>query len=132
MRSLIIAIMVAGVMPYVLTGIAKGGAFRARDNARTRDWQATLTGWRQRAYWAHLNAFEAFPLFAAAVLSALMFAPKHAHAPVLAWSFIGLRVAYGACFIGNWPRMRSLVWFLAVACALWLFGLAISGAGAGN
>lgn len=129
MRSLIIAIMVAGIMPYVLTGIAKVGAFRARDNARTREWQATLTGWRQRAYWAHLNAFEAFPLFAAAVLCVLMFAPTHAYAAPLAWSFIGLRIAYGACFIGNWPRLRSLVWFLALACSLALLGLAFRGAG---
>lgn len=141
MTGLILAIVVAGAMPYVLTGIAKVGAFRGRDNARTRDWQAEISGWRKRAHWAHLNAFEALPLFAAAVL-AVMIAANAAgngmdqaaqaakdtalsHALVAAWCFIGLRISYSVCYIGNLPRLRSTLWFAGIGCVLWLFYIAV-------
>eukprot|EP01035_Chromulina_nebulosa_P035064 gene35064-47116_t len=38
------------------------------DNAAPRVMLAKLDGWRQRANWAQLNGFEAFPPFAAAVI----------------------------------------------------------------
>ena len=125
MTSLLIAMFVAGTMPYALTAAAKLGAFRGRDNARTREWQQELTGWRKRAHWAHLNAFEAFPLFASAILALLVVAPAHPSAPVWAWAYVALRAGYSACYLGNWPRLRSAAWFLALACVTVLYYLAI-------
>lgn len=71
MAWLILAMLVAGGMPYGLTAVSKLGSFRLSDNGRTREWQDELVGWRKRAYWAHLNAFEAFPLFASAIVATL-------------------------------------------------------------
>jgi uncharacterized MAPEG superfamily protein len=96
-----VPLMIAAAMPSIFTAIAKVGAFTPRDNRETRNWQAQLTGWRQRAHWAHLNSFEAFPPFAAA------------------------RVAYGACYIADVAALRSLVWFAGMGCIATLFVTAL-------
>ena len=36
----------------------------------------------------------------------------------IAWAYIGLRLVYGALYIGDKPSMRSIVWFLCqISCA---------------
>jgi len=129
MQSLLYALLAAGLTPYLFTTLAKVGAFRLADNARTRAWQEGLTGWRQRAHWAQLNAFEAFPFFAAAVLSVMLLVPSLRHPRDVAWAFVGLRLLYGACYVGNWPRLRSTLWFASMLCVLALFSMAIHAAG---
>lgn len=121
MLHVTLPVLLAAVMPNLLTLIAKTGAFTARDNRETRAWQSTLTGWRQRAHWAHLNSYEAFPPFAAAVILSHLAAPQSAVAPVAAWGFIAARVAYAACYLADRAALRSLVWFLGVGCVVALF-----------
>lgn len=118
-------LIITGLMPFVLTGIAKAGAFNADDNRQTRNWQASLTGWRQRAHWAHQNAFEAFPLFAAAVLASHQAAPQSAVAPIAAWGFVVARVVYAACYLADLGAARSLVWMASVGCCIALFVTAL-------
>ena len=60
-------VLAAIMLPYIWVTVAKAGGF---DNAAPRDSLASLVGWRRRADWAHLNAFEAIPSFAAAVIIA--------------------------------------------------------------
>ena len=126
MHALVIPLAIAGLLPYVLTASSKIGAFSRADNARTREWQRTLAGWRQRAYWAQLNSFEGFPLFAAAVLTAMMLRPTDGTGLALAWGYVAARVAYSACYILHRPSLRSLVWLVGLACCLALFVLAAS------
>jgi len=111
-----VPLLLAGAMPFVLTAVAKVGAFTPKDNHETRNWQAHLTGWRQRAHWAHQNSFEAFPLFAASLLAAQAAAPASPVLPAAAWGFVAARVAYAACYIADVAALRSLVWFAGVAC----------------
>lgn len=124
MDAIIWPIAIAAVMPFVLTGIAKVGAFSLEDNRHTRAWQAQLTGYRARAHAAHQNAFEAFPIFAAAAILAGLRAPTHAALPVLTWGFIAARVGYAYCYIADHARLRSTVWMLGLGLCGALFVLA--------
>ncbi len=114
-------LLIAGAMPFFLTAIAKSRGFSRKENHETRAWQATLTGWQQRAHWAHQNSFEAFPLFAAAALTAHVAHPDSALLPILAWTFIAARVAYAACYLADLAELRSIVWFVGVGCCAGMF-----------
>jgi len=113
MIHVVLPILVVGVMPYVLTGISKSKGFGQKENEHTRQWQASLTGWQQRAYWAHQNAFEALPLFAALVLAAYIVKPTSPILAIAAWTFVGLRIAHAACYLADMGRLRSTVWLLS-------------------
>lgn len=116
-------VLAAGLMPYLLTGIAKASAERY-DNRDPRTWQARLNGLPQRAHAAHLNGFEALPLFAAGVIIAHLAGAEPARIDRLALAFVLLRVGYAICYLADWPRLRSLVWGLAFACCVGLFLIA--------
>jgi uncharacterized MAPEG superfamily protein len=124
MQGLVVPLAVAGVLPYISTSIAKAGAFSSRDNGRTRDWQNELSGWRQRAHWSQLNGFEGYPLFAAAVICAIVLAPDSAIALQVAWGYIAFRVAFIVCFLTDRPSLRSLVWFGGLGSCIGLFVIA--------
>jgi uncharacterized MAPEG superfamily protein len=108
-------VLIAAFLPIVWTGIAKfsGPGF---NNFTPRDFQAGLSGMRQRAHWAHLNSFEAFPPFAAAVLIAHAIHGANATIDALAMGFIAMRILYGVFYMLNWATPRSVVWFAAVLC----------------
>jgi uncharacterized MAPEG superfamily protein len=71
MRTALICVLIAGLMPYLWTAVAKVLGPRY-DNRNVREWQSRLTGMAQRAHAAHLNSFEAFPFFAVAVVAAVV------------------------------------------------------------
>lgn len=108
-------VMIAAFLPLLFTGIAKfsGPGF---NNHTPRDFQARLEGFRQRAHWAHLNSFEAFPPFAAAVIIAHQLGLQQATLDGLAIGFIVARLAYGAFYIADRATLRSLAWLAAVIC----------------
>ena len=71
------SVLIAGLLPLVAVGIAKfsgktGGGYGPRANLNPRDWLALQDGVSKRATAAHLNSFEALPLFIAGVLVATM------------------------------------------------------------
>ncbi len=113
-------VLAAGLMPLMWTALAKarGGRF---DNRDPRAWQARLAGMPARAHAAHLNSFEAFPLFAAAVIIAQAGGAEQGRIDLLALSFIALRLIFGLCYILDLPRTRSLIWLLALLCCIGLF-----------
>lgn len=113
-------VLIAGLMPFLWTGVAKFST-RGYDNAAVRDFQGRLEGFSKRAHWAHLNSFEAFPLFAAAVIIASVGGADPARVNLLAMTFIGLRLAYGLVYLANWASLRSLIWLLALACPVAMF-----------
>jgi uncharacterized MAPEG superfamily protein len=115
-------VLVAALIPLFTVIPAK--AANDFDNHAPRLWEERCTGWRARGYWAHLNALEAFPSFAAAVIIAHL-----AHAPqgqinLLAGIFILARVAYSACYYADLATLRSLVWFVGLFCVVKLFLIA--------
>ena len=86
---------------------------------------------RARALGAHQNGIEAFPFFAAAVLLAEFRGAPQNLINELAILFVIVRVAYVLTYIGNRPRLRSILWnvgftinaaifFLPLIRKLWL------------
>ena len=112
-----ICVMIAGLMPLLFTGYAKfaGPGF---DNRHPREFLARLDGARARAHAAQLNSFEAFPLFAAAVLMAHQAGVEVATIDRLAIIYVLLRLAYGVLYIADKATARSLVW--AGATGIWI------------
>ncbi|MGQ0801864.1 MAG: MAPEG family protein [Pseudomarimonas sp.] len=113
-------VLAAGVMPYLWVLVSKVTGARY-DNRDPRAWQARLSGMPARAHSAHLNSFEAFPLFAAAVIIAQLSAADQSRTDMFAMAFIVLRLLYGICYIADWEKPRSLVWLAAFGCCIGLF-----------
>ncbi len=113
-------VFIAGLLPYAAVGVAKIGG-KGYDNANPRAWMARTEGFRARANAAHLNAFEAFPFFAAAVLVAHMLHAPQSKIDMLAMIFIAARIAYTALYLADRPTLRSLFWGAGMACVISLF-----------
>ncbi|MFC0444478.1 MAPEG family protein [Pseudidiomarina halophila] len=118
MSTLIWCLLIAGLLP--IAAKAPVVYFQNRDsgydNRHPRAQQQRLTGIGARAVAGHYNAYEAFPLFAAAVL--LVIATGHVGIvnQWLAVAFVGLRILYHVLYLANRDKLRSLVWFLALLC----------------
>jgi uncharacterized MAPEG superfamily protein len=103
-------VLIAGLLPFVATGIAKWGRSDF-DNHQPRQWQAKLEGRRARAHAAQLNSFEAFPLFAASVLTAHWVAGAQSEVDVLYLYF----------YLTDRATLRSVVWIAALLVVIGLF-----------
>jgi uncharacterized MAPEG superfamily protein len=112
-------ILVAAILPYPIAMLAKAQA--GYDNAAPREHLSRAEGYRKRANWAQLNAFEAFPPFAAGVIIAQLQHVPQSTVDVLALAFIALRLMHAMFYIANKPTLRSLVWTLGFACVIGLF-----------
>ena len=91
------------------------------DNHHPRAQQAALEGFGARAVAAHLNGFETFAPFAAAVLTAHVLGAGAALVDTLAVLFVVSRVAYVACYLADLATLRSAVWMVGFALTLGLF-----------
>ena len=114
-------VLVAALLPFVATIMAKAGNARTFDNHNPREWLAKQTGKAARANAAQANSFEAFPFFAAAVIVATMLHAPQARVNLLAMIFIAARIAYIACYLADQATLRSLVWFVGIACTFAIF-----------
>ena len=115
-----VCVLVAGLMPYLWTLVAKTRG-RGFDNANVRTWQAGLSGVAMRAHAAHLNSFEAFPLFATAVIVARITGADQARVDMLALAFIGLRLLFGMLYLADKATLRSVVWLAGMVCVVTIF-----------
>ena len=110
-------VAIAALLPYVWVGLAKAGG-KAYDNRDPRGWLARQDDPRRlRADAAQLNAFEAFPAFAAGVILADIAGVADGRIAVLAVIFVFARVAHGLLYVANLSTARSLAWLVGVACA---------------
>ena len=112
-------VLVAAMLPYAAVGLAK--ARPGFDNHAPREWLARLSGWRQRAHWAHQNSFEAFPAFAAAVIIAHLAQAPQGRIDLLAVVFVVARVAYIGAYVADAAVLRSLVWSVGLLSVVGLF-----------
>jgi uncharacterized MAPEG superfamily protein len=90
------------------------------DNRHPRGQQARLSGFGARALAAHLNSFEAFPLFAAGVLMAHVTERHGLLVDGLAVTFVVARVLYLLCYWADLHWQRSVVWAVGLLCSLLL------------
>lgn len=113
-------VFAAGFFPYIATVIAKSGR-SGFDNRDPRGWLARQEGFHKRANSAQLNAFEAFPFFAAAVIIAHLLNGPQTLVDVLALVFVATRVLYLAFYLANQATLRSLVWFVGFGSVIAIF-----------
>jgi uncharacterized MAPEG superfamily protein len=117
-------ILVSALLPYAWVTIAKRSGPRY-NNRDPRQWIARQEDPRvQRAFAAHLNAFEAFAPFAAGVLMAQAAGVEAGLVTTLALVFVAFRVLHGVFYITNVHVLRSLSWLGGLVCVLWLMGSA--------
>lgn len=110
-----IVLVIASIAPAKLDGA------RQYDNANPRDPKFYTPGLRARSQGAHLNGYESFPFFAAAVILAEMRGAPQDTVNILAVAFVLIRVTYVLLYLANRPTARALVWTLGLACNLALF-----------
>ncbi len=117
-------ILIAAALPYVWVSFAKRGA-SDYNNKDPRGWLTRQDSYRVRnANGAHLNAFEAFPAFAAGVLMAQFAGVDPRRISMLAVAFVALRILHGIFYLSGTHALRSLVWLGGFACVLGLMVLA--------
>jgi uncharacterized MAPEG superfamily protein len=120
-------VLVAGILPYVWVTIAAGERrrqFGTVDNKLPRLQEAQLTGRGARAMGAHNNAFETFPMFAAAVIIAHIAGADAGWSAIFALAFVAARIVHGVLYLADIDTMRSLVFGIGQLCSLALFVLA--------
>ena len=111
-------ILISAVLPYVWVSIAKASGNRY-NNRDPRGWLARQEDPRnQRANAAQLNAFEAFPAFAASVLMAQFAQVDGQRIIWLAMAFVAFRILHGVFYITDMHYFRSLVWFGGLASVI--------------
>jgi uncharacterized MAPEG superfamily protein len=124
--GIIYLILIACLLPYVFTIIAKvSGGFKVADNQNPREFLAKATGLSARANAVQQNSFESLPLFIAAVLMAEYMVVSQHLIMMLGIAYIILRIIYGICYLANISALRSIIWFLSMACPIILLLLII-------
>ena len=114
----------AVVALYLLTIVpVKWIGARRYNNAQPRDPAFYQDAIRARALGAHQNGIEAFPFFAAAVLLAEFRSAPQNLINELAVLFLIVRIAYVLTYIGNRPRLRSILWNLGFTINIAIFFL---------
>lgn len=129
MSILLWCLLIAGLLPVLAKApvVYFQNRHQGYDNKHPRAQQQQLTGIGARAVAGHYNAYEAFPLFAAAVLATIATDLITERAIQLGIAFIVLRVLYHILYLLNADKLRSLVWFFALLCpVLMLAQLAIA------
>lgn len=115
-----VCILIASLLPIVCAGIAKAG-FKRFDNHNPRDWLARQEGFRRRANAAQGNSWEAFSIFAAAVLTAIQTGAPQDRVDALAVIFILARLAFIGCYVADRASLRTVVWTIGLIASLALF-----------
>ncbi|UDM51330.1 MAPEG family protein [Cupriavidus sp. MP-37] len=117
-------VLLAGILPVATVAIAKASA-PGFDNHDPRGWLERQSGRARRADMAHRNHFEAFPFFAAAVLSATWLQAPQARVDELAMAFIAVRVLYTLCYITDRATLRTLCWTIGYLTVVGIFLLPV-------
>ena len=117
-------VLVAIFLPYVWFGVANATGKGQRDNHSPRDFGQHIQGLPKRAYGAHLNAFEALPAFAAAVVIAEAVHASQGLVDGVALCWVALRLLHGVFYLTDKGSLRSAAWFGGLICVVALFVVA--------
>lgn len=129
MNVVLVCLLIAVLMPYVLSGIAgyhKTRQFGKLDNNNPRAQAAQLTGTGARAMAAQQNAWEALAVFTASLAAAFFAGVEAASLTAPALLFVAARVAHAACYLSDLASARSGSFFVATIACLWIFGKALA------
>jgi uncharacterized MAPEG superfamily protein len=110
-------VLVAALLPYVPLGLAKSKL----DRHLPRIGAQALEGLAARGYGAHLNGFEAFPFFAAAVIVSHLVEGASATVGWLALAFIVARIGHMAFYLADRPPLRSACFTLGLLLTIVIF-----------
>ncbi|MFM0648756.1 MAPEG family protein [Paraburkholderia bryophila] len=114
-----LCLLIVALLPFPWTMLAKGS--KRYDNRAPRAYLAGLDGWRARAQAAHQNAWEALAMFTAAIVVAAQAGGASTRVDALAIAFVVARVLHGVFYVANMASLRSLAWFVGVACVVSIF-----------
>ena len=113
-------------VPFVVVALARIKAGYTASAPRALFDQ--LPAYGQRATWAHENSFEAFTLFAPAVLAAYVTGQDSTLAIGAALAHLMGRALYSLFYILDLPLLRSPMYAIAALGTFTLFALACSSA----
>ncbi|MBL37143.1 MAG: hypothetical protein CMP07_01920 [Xanthomonadales bacterium] len=103
--------------------LAQSKEGRGYDNRNPRVQQSRLTGFGARALAAHQNMIEAFPVFAAGLLLALVAGVQGQWVATLSIVFVVARVVYSVCYWADIHMLRSLSWGVGFGASIGLMAL---------
>lgn len=109
-------VFVAVLLPYVPFGLVRG-----LNPKSPRAGVSSLEGISARAHGAHLNAFEAFAPFAAAVIIAHIVEGSSSTTNVLALLFIVARLGHMGFYLADVAPARSACWFAGLILIIAIF-----------
>lgn len=112
-------VLIAALLPLAVVSYAKAGS--GDDNHNPRAGIDNLQPAKRRAYAAHLNAYENFPFFAAAVIVAVTQGAPISTVNILAALYIVLRGMHAVLYINDAATARSIVFTLAFAANIAIF-----------
>lgn len=112
-------VLLGGLLPVTVVFIAKSDP--RLDVRNPRDVHVVQTGLRKRAYGAHLNGLEAFPLFAAAVITATQRGVPQSRLDWTAFAWLCVRVCYTGAYLGDWAGIRPVLWAVSVLISIGIF-----------
>lgn len=112
-------VLAAAILPILSAFPAK--LSKDFDNANPRDPAYWKSGFRARAAGAQANGFEAFPIFAVAVIVGLWQGGDAGWVDQLAGLFIGARLIYIACYWSDRATPRSIAWAVGFLSSVAIF-----------
>jgi uncharacterized MAPEG superfamily protein len=113
-------VLIAALMPIALAAYAKAGL---RDNHHPRDKVASMPDAKRRAYAAHENAYENFPFFAVAVITATTLGASISTVNILAALYIVARGVHAVLYINDAASARSLAYTVGLLLNIAIFVL---------
>lgn len=126
---LLIAIAVAVIwiyLPFLVVGYARVQIGYTKEmQSAPRAAFDKLPDYGKRATWAHQNALEAFPIFAAAALMAYV---THQTSELAGWAaivWIVARFLFPIFYILNISVLRSMMFAIGSLCSFTLIGLSL-------
>jgi uncharacterized MAPEG superfamily protein len=114
-------VLIAALLPIALVSYARAGD--DGDNRHPRDTVEGLSAAKRRAYAAHQNAYENFPFFAVAVISATTLGAPIGTVNILAVLYVVARVAHGALYINDSASLRSMAYLVGLLLTIAIFML---------
>ena len=113
-------VLIAALMPLAIAAYAKSGM---RDNHHPRDGIASLPDMKRRAYAAHQNAYENFPFFAVAVITATTLGASLSTINILAALYVVLRGVHAVLYVTDASSARSTTYAAGLLVNIAIFVL---------